>query len=103
MQKIPDDIYKKAKRNSVFHKVDLAAFDLDTIPEFKKTEQEIQEIYELLGKLFLSKNLEPTQLRKIAGLMEPKEYKKGECIIRYGDDGTSYYVLSKGNVEVTVY
>lgn len=51
----------------------------------------------------MSKNLEAGQLRKIAGLMEPKQFKQGECIIRYGDDGMTYFVLSKGNVKVTVY
>lgn len=44
IQKVPDETYKQSKRNSVFHKVDLSALNLDTIPEYQKTEQEIQEI-----------------------------------------------------------
>ena len=35
--------------------------------------------------------------------MEQKEYKSGECIIRYGDLGTHYFVLSSGKVKVKVY
>ena len=41
VMKIPDQKYKNAKRASVFHKVDINAFDLDTIPEYKKSEEEI--------------------------------------------------------------
>lgn len=37
VQKVPDETYKKTKRNSVFHKVDINAFNLATIPEFKKS------------------------------------------------------------------
>lgn len=35
--------------------------------------------------------------------MEPKVFKNGEVIIKYGDEGMTYYILSKGSVQVTVY
>lgn len=35
--------------------------------------------------------------------MQPKEFKKDEIIIRYGDMGKEYYVLAKGDVKVIVY
>ena len=35
--------------------------------------------------------------------MKPVKFLKKEIIIRYGDIGSTYYILSKGNVKVTVY
>mgnify|MGYP002634752550 CR=1 FL=1 len=35
--------------------------------------------------------------------MKPERYKKNDVIIRYGDEGTHFYILVKGNVKVLVY
>jgi CRP-like cAMP-binding protein len=35
--------------------------------------------------------------------MKVQQYLKKEIIIKYGDVGGSYFILSKGNVKVTVY
>jgi len=35
--------------------------------------------------------------------MFSRKYKKGDVIIKYGDMGTDYFVLTEGKVEVTVY
>ena len=57
----------------------------------------------LLKKSFLTGNLSDSELEKIAGAMQPKEFKKDEIIISYGDIGKEYYVLAKGDVNVIVY
>jgi len=35
--------------------------------------------------------------------MLPRNFKNGECIIKYGDVGKEYFVLAKGTVQVIVY
>ena len=35
--------------------------------------------------------------------MKPCKYSEGQEIIRYGDEGNAYYILSKGTVKVIVY
>ena len=35
--------------------------------------------------------------------MRPQKFKQDDIIIRYGDEGTTYYLLSKGTVKVIVY
>lgn len=35
--------------------------------------------------------------------MQPMKYQPGEKIIKYGDEGTTYYILSKGSVKVILY
>ena len=44
-----------------------------------------------------------SELEKVAGAMQPKEFMKDDIIIRYGDLGKEYYVLAKGDVQVIVY
>ena len=39
----------------------------------------------------------------MAGAMRPEKYDPGKEIIRYGDEGNAYYILSKGTVKVIVY
>lgn len=35
--------------------------------------------------------------------MYQKSYQQGQCIIKYGDIGDKYYILSNGTVQVKVY
>lgn len=39
----------------------------------------------------------------IAGLMIPQSFSPDDVIIKYGDHGMTYYILSTGSVKVTVY
>lgn len=39
----------------------------------------------------------------MAGAMKLETYEAGDRIINYGDQGLTYYIMSKGNVKVTVY
>ncbi len=52
---------------------------------------------------FLTKNLNDDEIKKLAGAMQLKSYKRKEQIIRYGDTGQLYYILSKGSVQIIVY
>ncbi len=57
----------------------------------------------MLKKSFLTQNLNPLDIKVIADAMYKKSYNRGDTIIKYGDMGSEYYILSSGFVEVYVY
>jgi len=63
----------------------------------------MEEIVHLLRMNFLTKKLNEEEVNKIAGAMQPQTYREGETIIKFGDIGSLYYILSKGDVKVIVY
>ena len=87
----------------MFQKIDIEAINNQNIPVFEKSEEQTTEIITLLNTIYLTQNLEKTEVGKIAMAMKPRSFKPGECIIKYGDPGQTYYILSKGSVQVTVY
>lgn len=52
---------------------------------------------------FLTKNLNDDEIKKLAGAMQLKTFMRKERIIKYGDNGNLYYILTKGSVQVIVY
>jgi len=54
---------------------------------------------EFLGKIPLLKSLDPYEHLKVADLLEVKEYKDGDEIIREGDQGDAFYIIQNGQVE----
>lgn len=63
----------------------------------------MQEILFILSKNFLTKDLSDQEVEMIAMSMQPRTFKDGETIIKYGDTGYEYYILSKGEVNVHIY
>lgn len=51
----------------------------------------------------MTKNLNDNEIQIIAGAMQARKFEKGDLIIKYGDQGQLYYILSNGSVRVTVY
>jgi cAMP-dependent protein kinase regulator len=62
---------------------------------------EDQEKMEVLQKVPFLKELDPQDLHKLADAMKPKSYKKGEILVRKGDEGDAFYVIKEGKVKVT--
>lgn len=87
----------------MFQKVDLSVVEYSLSTTTIKSEKELAEVTPLLKDNFLTKNLTDHEISRVAGVMSKENFKKGDMIIRYGDIGQKYYVLSKGNVKVTVY
>ena len=58
---------------------------------------------EVLKKNFLTRNLNDSEIEKLAGAMKPIKFLKKEIIIKYGDIGSTYFILSNGSVKVTIY
>jgi len=77
--------------------------DFNKIPQYEKPKEQTQEIIGLLGKSFLTKNLSEHEIEKLAGAMLPREFKPNDLIIKYGDTGSEYFILAKGDVKVIVY
>jgi len=63
----------------------------------------MNEIIPLLQGNFMTKKLPMDLIHKLAGAMINEKYKKSDVIIRYGDEGTHYFILSKGTVSAKVY
>lgn len=77
--------------------------DFEKIPNYPKPNDQTLEIIGLLKKSFLTKNLSDIEIEKLAGAMVPKNYNPSDLIIKYGDVGSEYFILSKGEVQVIVY
>ena len=101
-QVIPNRESMNQKRGSVFKKIDMSVLDFSKIPNYKKTDKEMREILPLLKGNFLTKNLNEVELTKLACAMKPQQYLKKEVLIRYGDVGTNYFILVRGNVKISV-
>jgi len=102
-QHIPDGKYLNRKRMSVFNKVDISAINEMEIPNHPKTPEQMAELMPLLMSSFLTKNLSPEVVTKVAGATTMETFKIGDEIITYGDDGKAYFILARGRVKVIVY
>ena len=83
--------------------MDIDSIDFSKIPNYKKTKKQLDEILPLMKKSFLTKNLNEEEMTKRAGAMKPQTFLKNELIIKYGDVGKEYFIMSKGSVKVIVY
>ena len=70
--------------------------DLSSLPKFQKSQGQLQEILPFLRKNFLTKHLQEEEIEKIAQSMQPRKFNPKDTIIRYGDTGFEYFILSKG-------
>jgi cAMP-dependent protein kinase regulator len=48
----------------------------------------------------LSKLL-PAEVTRLSDALEPVEYEEGDYIVEQGEDGTYFYIIEQGEVEVT--
>lgn len=66
-----------------------------------KNEGERAKIRDLIGNIFMFKNLEDKEMNIILDAMETKVYEAGETVIKQGDDGNELYVVSSGLLKCT--
>ena len=101
----PDAEYLKNKRSSVFHR----AFQSDqqikdfVAPVYPKPDADLKSLVELFSTSFLTKNIDQQNHLVLAKAMFARRFAAGQNVIRYGEMGSEYFVLSKGQVRVTVY
>ncbi|XP_069598924.1 cGMP-dependent protein kinase 2 [Ranitomeya imitator] len=68
----------------------------------RKTAQTRHEEYQnFLRSVFLLKKLPEDKLVKIADCLELERYENGEYIIREGEEGSTFFIIAKGQVKVT--
>ena len=72
-------------------------------PAYWKSTEDLEAVVDLLRSHFLTRSLEEAQWTQLAKAMFKIVAKKGENIIKYGDEGNVYYVLAKGQCSITVY
>ena len=101
----PDAEYLKSKRSSVFHRAfqDDAAIKDFVAPVYPKPQASLNSLVKLFTTSFLTKNIDQQNHLVLAKAMFARKFKAGQNIIRYGEMGSEYFVLSKGQVRVTVY
>ncbi|CAF1056398.1 unnamed protein product [Rotaria sordida] len=69
---------------------------------YPKTAEQRQRLKDAVCHNLLFRTLETKQIDQILDAMWEKNVKKGECIIRQGDDGDNFYVIDQGTYEVYV-
>ncbi|XP_075060654.1 cGMP-dependent protein kinase 2 [Mixophyes fleayi] len=68
----------------------------------RKTAQTRHEEYRnFLRSVFLLKKLPEDKLMKIADCLELEWYEKGDYIIREGEEGSTFFIITKGKVKIT--
>ena len=56
---------------------------------------------EQLAKVWIFSNLEKSDLERIAKVVVPRTYGKGEEIVKEGEQAVAFYVITSGKVRVT--
>lgn len=68
----------------------------------KKSDEELKRISEAVKANFLFQHLNKRQTSDLYSVMSAVEIKKGEIVIRQGDEGDRFYVVDSGDYDVRV-
>lgn len=61
----------------------------------------MEKALEYLKKIPLFSYLHEKDLKSIASLIKEREYKKGDIIVKQGDEGVGLFIIKKGKVKVS--
>jgi hypothetical protein len=94
---IPNQKYLSKKRKAVFSNPS-EFFDRESFvaPRYEKSESERVKIQNALTNNMLTKKLSDDDINTLIAAFHMKTFKKDDVIIKFGDDGTEYYVLESG-------
>lgn len=67
----------------------------------EKTEELKQKIHDILDNCFMFKNLENEEKEVLINTMSIKDFKKGDQVIKQGDDGYELYIIESGKLKCT--
>lgn len=70
-----------------------------TPPVHQKTPQQIEAIKNKMSGNFMFNSLNPKDKKAILDAVKPVQKKKGEVIIKQGDDGDNFYILESGALD----
>eukprot|EP00981_Chlorochromonas_danica_P004506 scaffold911_cov162-Ochromonas_danica.AAC.9 len=91
-------VMSRAKRKDIaenWSKEEMAQIDFDKLPN-TKTEEDIARLSNMLGKSFMFESLSPIQKDHIFKVMEGKDVKAGDVVIKEGDQGDDMYIVDRG-------
>lgn len=91
----------KSKRQAVFSEP--VKLDINFVPTIiPKTAEQKAEIVSVISKNFLFRGMDADAERLIVDAMDIKSFSPGDTLIKQGDMGDFYYVLTEGTCEILV-
>lgn len=98
-------LYNCRRTASAKTKSDCTVFQLDrryfqTIVQSTGAERDAAK-FDLLKAVPKLKDLSQSKLKKICDCLEEEKFEDGQCIIKQGTTGDSFYIISEGEVKVT--
>ncbi len=69
---------------------------------FHKEEKIVQNIFTVLAKIPIFKDLSKKELRSIERILHRRTYKADEIIFHEGDPGVGMYIIERGRVNITL-
>ena len=69
---------------------------------FRKQEQEAPNIYTVLTRIPIFKDLNKKELRAIERILHRRTYKKDEVLFNEGDPGVGMYIIEHGRVNINI-
>lgn len=91
-------VMSRTKRKDIaenWSKDEMAVIDFDKLVN-TKTEEEIARLSNMLSKSFMFETLSPIQKDHIFKVMEGRETKAGEVVIKEGDQGEDMFLVDRG-------
>lgn len=87
-----------AETKSTLYRVDQKTFRYIMQSQTLQTENDKKDL--LKGVSFFDV-LDPTDINKLVHTMIPRVFEAGECIVKKGEEGDTFYVIQEGKVRVT--
>lgn len=66
-----------------------------------KADAQLAEIVQVISKNILFQSMTGAERRMLANVMSEKRFEAGSVIIKQGDDGDNFYILSSGSIPIT--
>ena len=106
-----DEDFVRAKLNKAKEKSKRQAVSAESYGKFnkrrsfkpiiiEKTEAEKEEILALISHGFMFSSLDKKEIDLVIDVINKREVKAGEMIIKYGDDGDNMYIIQSGEADV---
>ena len=69
---------------------------------FRKEEKQVRNIFTILSKIPIFKDLSKKELRAIERILHQRSYKADEVLFNEGDPGVGMYIIESGRVNITL-
>lgn len=94
-----DDHEDKFVRGALYDKQDFSSFKKIS---YEKTDDIRTLIYDSIKPNVLFEHDTQEEILQIIDVFKPREYKKGEVVIKQGDEGSEFYVVESGELSIHV-